>query len=119
MLGSFEGKFAGAIESSSGVPEPGVVADPAFGLVRLFWWLDRDKRVSEAGASALAGAVNRVREIAQDHHGSLVVERAPLAVKQQVDVWGDNPEGTEIMYRIKQNLDPAGIFAPGRHAGGI
>ena len=119
MQGSLEGKFGGAIESSSGVPEPGVVVDPAFGLVRLFWWLDRDKRASEAGVSALAGAVNSVREIAKGNDGSLVVERAPLAVKQQVDVWGDNPEGAEIMYRIKQNLDPAGIFAPGRHAGGI
>ena len=119
MLGSLEGKFAGAIEPSSEVRGPGVVADPAFGLVRFFWWLDRDKRVSEVGASALAAAVNRVREIAQDHDGSLVVERAPSPVKQQVDVWGDNPEGAEIMYRIKQNLDPAGIFAPGRHAGGI
>jgi glycolate oxidase FAD binding subunit len=119
MLGPIGENVAGEIGPSGGEQGPGVAVDPGFGLVRIFWWLDEGDGVAEVNATGWAGAVNRLRLIARGHHGSLVIERAPVAVKQQVDVWGDNPEGTEIMYRIKQNLDPAGIFAPGRHAGGI
>jgi len=47
----------------------------------------------------------------------VVVERCPLGVKQQIDVWGDSFDGMAIMRRIKQQFDPQGILNPGRFVG--
>ena len=51
--------------------------------------------------------------------GSAIVERCPAAVKRNIDVWGDSPQGIEIMRRIKEKFDPSGILNPGRFVGGI
>jgi len=63
--------------------------------------------------------IHRVRSMARELGGSVLVEHVPLAIKGQIDVWGDPREGIEIMRRIKQKLDPAGILNPGRFVGGI
>ena len=98
------------------LPRPGIIADPGFGLVRLMW---RPDAVGEGDVSVVVGAVDRMRTLARSLGGSVAAERAPLAVKQLTDVWGGEPEGVEIMRRIKGKMDPAGIFSPGRFAGGI
>jgi glycolate oxidase FAD binding subunit len=51
--------------------------------------------------------------------GSLVVARAPLALKRELDVWGRAGASLEVMRRIKQKFDPAGVLNPGRFLGGI
>jgi glycolate oxidase FAD binding subunit len=52
--------------------------------------------------------------------GSLVVERAPLGLKKELDVWGSmSPGQLDIMRRLKHEFDPAGILNPGRFVGGI
>ena len=38
-------------------------------------------------------------------------------MKQRLDVWGESYEGMEIMGRVKQQLDPAGILNLGRFVG--
>jgi glycolate oxidase FAD binding subunit len=49
-----------------------------------------------------------------------VLERAPLELKKQLDVWGPVAQDQlEIMRRLKQEFDPAGILNPGRFVGGI
>ena len=98
------------------LPGPGIVADPGFGLVRLMWQTDA---VGYEDVSIVVGVVDRVRALARSLGGSAVVERAPLAVKRLADIWGGEPEGAGIMRRIKERLDPAGIFNPGRFAGGV
>ena len=111
---------------------PSIVADPGFGSVRLLWWSKTDQSSgSEHGAGSSNGfgegldyyrllmLIHRVRSMARDLGGSVLVEHVPLAIKAQIDVWGDPPEGIEIMRRIKQKLDPAGILNPGRFVGGI
>ena len=40
-----------------------------------------------------------------------------LSLKRQIDVWGDQPGGMDIMRRIKQMFDPLGILSPGRFVG--
>ena len=94
------------------MPAPGAIADPGFGLLRLMWW-------DGAGVSDMVETIGHVREAARDLGGTAVLERAPLAVKRQIDVWGGAPEGIEIMRRLKEKLDPAGILNPGRYVGGI
>jgi glycolate oxidase subunit GlcD len=58
----------------------------------------------------------RLRRKAVSLGGSLVVERAPVEIKQSLDVWGLPAATLELMRRVKQQLDPAGLLAPGRFA---
>jgi glycolate oxidase FAD binding subunit len=68
----------------------------------------------------LAGAVAGLRAALAPEGGSLVVERAPRAVKETLDVWGPvAPEVLDVMRRLKHEFDPAGILNPGRFAGGL
>ena len=98
------------------LPRAGTVADPGFGLVWLMW---RPDALGDGDASVVVGVVDRVRDLARSLGGSAVVERAPMEVKRMTGVWGPEPEGVGIMRRIKGNLDPDGVFNPGRFAGDI
>ena len=93
---------------------PRMVADPGYGTLRLMW-------PGEEGALStgrMVEAVNELRAAARSVDGYLVVERCPLEVKEQVDVWGE-VEGAGLMRRIKERLDPQGILNPGRFVAGI
>jgi glycolate oxidase FAD binding subunit len=96
---------------------PGVLADVGFGIVRLFWWLGED--LEAVDESSTLAAIQRVRQLATARGGSAIIELCPPAVKRKIDVWGDPPEGIEIMRRIKERFDPCGILNPGRFVGGI
>lgn len=99
-----------------GLP-PGVVADPGFGMIRLFWW---SGSVSDwIDDSLILETILRARQLAREAGGFAMVEHCPLAVKRQIDVWGEHPHGMEIMRRIKQKFDPLAILNPGRFLGRI
>jgi len=101
-------------DSSLGLP-PGIIADPAFGMARLFW---RSRSVSDwMDDSLVLDAIFRIRELTRVAGGTTLVEHCPFPLKKQIDVWGDHPQGMEIMRRIKQKFDPLGILNPGRFAG--
>ena len=94
-----------------------IIADPGFGLVRMFVWPDGPEGGADDGQ--LADFVSRVQGLAKSIGGSVVAERASPEFKRVVNVWGDSPEGAHIMARIKQKFDPTGILNPGRFVGGI
>ena len=89
--------------------------------------------VGEAGngvlRAALEGGVSpeswmslvaSLREALAEEGGNLVVERAPLALKRAVDVWGPVPApALAVMKRVKAEFDPRGILNPGRFVGGL
>ena len=86
------------------------LAQPGTGIVHA--WL--------AGApEVVAGLAAEARRHAVRLGGSLVVERAPLEVKQRVDVWGDPGPAGRLMVGIKRRYDPTGCLNPGRFVGGI
>jgi len=61
-----------------------------------------------------------LRRALEAEGGSLTVERAPIELKAQCDVWGTMPpEILAIMTRIKGEFDPAGLLNPGRFVGGL
>ena len=62
-----------------------MVADPGYGMLRLMW------PGEEGGlpAGRMVEAVNELRAAARSVDGHLVVERCPVEVKEQVDVWGE------------------------------
>ncbi len=67
-----------------------------------------------------SGFVRPLREALAAEGGSLVVERAPLALKQACDVWGLVPDvALAVMKRLKVEFDPRGTLNPGRFVGGL
>jgi FAD/FMN-containing dehydrogenase len=63
--------------------------------------------------------IEKMRQVARDLGGSLTIERCPLELKAQVDVWGPTRDDFEMMRKLKAAWDPKGTLAPGRFAGGL
>jgi FAD/FMN-containing dehydrogenase len=59
-------------------------------------------------------ALERLRQKAESLGGSLVVESAPFEIRNEFDAWGDFGSVTELMKRIKAQLDPQNLLSPGR-----
>jgi FAD/FMN-containing dehydrogenase len=79
------------------------------GRLRVF-----DSTHDEANDDALA-TLRSVRDAAREAGGSLVVERAPSWLACEFDVWGLTDSAALLMSRVKQQLDPADTFSPGRY----
>ncbi|HST53858.1 MAG TPA: FAD-linked oxidase C-terminal domain-containing protein [Pyrinomonadaceae bacterium] len=62
--------------------------------------------------------LRRMREAARADGGSLVVERAPLEFKREFGAWDLSESSSFLMRRVKERLDPADTFSPGRFAPG-
>jgi glycolate oxidase subunit GlcD len=54
----------------------------------------------------------RLRGLAREAGGSLVVERAPEPLTQSFDAWGLPPEIEKLTARVKEQLDPHHLFGP-------
>ncbi|MEH1889792.1 MAG: FAD-binding oxidoreductase [Nostoc sp.] len=63
--------------------------------------------------------VLKVRDRTQAHRGFLTILEAPVAVKEQIDVWGYTENALPLMRRIKEQFDSKNILSPGRFVGGI
>jgi glycolate oxidase FAD binding subunit len=112
---------------------------------RIIAWLDRAESLARGGAIELAAVgqagngvlhlalhgvtsgaqlgdslVHPLREKLAGEGGSVVVERAPAAVKAHVDVWGPmETDALAIMGRLKREFDPEGVLNAGRFVGGL
>ncbi|HEX8336710.1 MAG TPA: hypothetical protein VF621_08265, partial [Pyrinomonadaceae bacterium] len=60
-----------------------------------------------------AAALREMREAARAAGGSLVVERAPDALKRELGAWGLSESAAFLMGRLKGRLDPSDTFTPG------
>jgi glycolate oxidase subunit GlcD len=61
-----------------------------------------------------ARALERLRQRAENLGGKLVIERAPIEIKNEIDSWGSFGSATELMRRVRAQLDPENILSPGR-----
>jgi glycolate oxidase subunit GlcD len=59
-------------------------------------------------------ALKFLRQKSENPGGSLVIDKAPIEIKQELDAWGNLGNGEELMKRIKRQLDPGNMFSPGR-----
>ena len=64
-------------------------------------------------------AIQQTRAAALKLGGSAIIERCPVDLKSELDVWGEAGDSIEIMRRLKEQYDPKGILNPGRFIGGI
>jgi glycolate oxidase FAD binding subunit len=63
--------------------------------------------------------VLKMRSLLVAEGGFLSVLEAPIALKQELDVWGYTGNALDVMRRIKQQFDPDNILSPCRFVGGI
>ena len=59
-------------------------------------------------------ALERLRGKAENRGGRLVLETAPLEIRNEFDAWGSFGSTTELMRRVRTQLDPQNLFSPGR-----
>ena len=71
------------------------------------------------GEDGLVEVVEEVREIRVRRGGSVVVQEAPLAVKERLDAWGPGGDYLGLTRRVKEKFDPGYTMNPGRFLGGI
>ncbi|MBI2755752.1 MAG: FAD-binding oxidoreductase [Chloroflexi bacterium] len=76
-----------------------------------------DDERTETLAELLAQLRQELRGV--DTSASLVLLKAPLALKRHIDVWGDAGDGLPLMRSVKAALDPTSTLNPGRFVGGI
>lgn len=80
------------------------------GVIRVFCHLDP----STPQAGRLAGLIEKWRGLLNAVRGSVVIERGPAKLKNQVDAWGYRYKDLKLMKQIKNRLDPQEILNPGR-----
>jgi glycolate oxidase FAD binding subunit len=94
--------------------EISVLAQPGHGVLQV------SVAASQGPARIARDLVLPLRRALEAEGGSLVIERGPVDLKSQCDVWGDiSPEILAITRRIKTEFDPYGLLSPGRFVGGL
>jgi glycolate oxidase FAD binding subunit len=76
-------------------------------------------RVDGAESANAARLIASLRQQLAAHRGSLVVLRAPAALRAEIDIWGEVGNSLPLMKRIKEQFDPGAIMNRGRFVGGI
>ncbi|MDQ3751552.1 MAG: hypothetical protein M3333_01500, partial [Actinomycetota bacterium] len=75
-------------------------------------------RLPDAPEDELVGSIEEVRSALGPW--PVTVLDAPKGVRAKIDVWGQQDEGVvELMRRVKQRFDGAGVFKPGYFVGGV
>jgi glycolate oxidase FAD binding subunit len=72
-----------------------------------------------AARGAIVAAVERCREAARARGGHVVVESAPLGVREACSPWEPPGPAFALMRGLKSRLDPQGVMNPGRFVGGL
>ncbi|MCH8062561.1 MAG: FAD-binding oxidoreductase [Chloroflexi bacterium] len=105
---------AGDLNGDATGPSAAVISQPAYGVISASWAPQGGISVDDA-----VEIVGRVRERVHGLSGSVIVERCPVESKAAFDVWDGVGESMDIMRRMKEQYDPAGVLNPGRFVGGI
>lgn len=99
------------------ITPPLLIGDCGVGQVRLI--LRGGGLASRGEDEALVQALRDLPRLVAAEGGHVVIETAPTAVKEQLDVWGSPPSALNLLKALKAKFDPAGILNPGRFIGGL
>ena len=106
--------FATGVLSSKNIGHT-LMAHAGSGICIINLLLDEEPTAAmDKGIHAIDALSSRCREVA----GNLVVQRAPVELKQHLSVWGYTGPNWAVMKRIRDQLDPQGVMSPGRFIGG-
>lgn len=105
---------AAAIETAAA--RGGVVAEIAAHAGSGIAWCQLLGAPNEAALLEVSAAA---RAAARRSGGWAVFEAIPSELAGRLDPWGFDAPALAVMRRVKQALDPAGLFSPGRFVGGI
>ena len=89
-------------------------AGAGHGRLRVFQLTPRGGETVREDTVASIMFLRGMREAARGAGGSLVIERATRGLKREFDAWGLNDSAAFLMRRVKEQLDPADTFSPGR-----
>ena len=76
-------------------------------------------RLDAAGLKPLMNMLHFLRGEVDRLEGTMNVSQCPVAMKEELDVWGTMKDALPLMQRIKEKFDPEQILNPGRFVGGI
>ena len=76
-------------------------------------------RLDAADLKPLIAALHDLRGAVDGLEGTMTVSQCPVAMKDELDVWGTVKDALPLMQRIKQKFDPGQTLNPGRFVGGI
>ena len=76
-------------------------------------------RLDAAGLKPLITALHDLRSAVDRLEGTMTVSQCPVAMKDELDVWGTVKDALPLMHRIKEKFDPGQTLNPGRFVGGI
>jgi FAD/FMN-containing dehydrogenase len=76
-------------------------------------WQHADNEL-EGSQSESVASIEELRASAQSLGGGLIIEHAPVEIRERVSVWGNFGSSAALMRQVKQQLDPDGILSPGR-----
>ena len=76
-------------------------------------------RVDAADSAPMADFIASLRAFLAPTGGTAVLLKAPQALRQNVDVWGDAGNALPLMRRLKEQFDPHAILNRGRFVGCI
>jgi glycolate oxidase FAD binding subunit len=103
------------LDSSTGDDDDGVstICDLGFGALTVL------SCAGSGDATTAMPLVTSVISAASKFQSSYVIEKCPLSVKQEVDVFSDVGSSIDVMRRVKNQFDPNNTLNPGRFAGKI
>lgn len=107
-------EFAAQVMNASGVRDIRAMALLGSGILYLSIPV-----TSDTDFRALANTLTQLRESATVRRGNLIVETAPLELKQHIDVWGAVGDTLGLMQQVKAKFDAEGLLNPGRFVSGI
>lgn len=67
-----------------------------------------------SSATASSARLQEIRKLCQAQGGFLSILEAPVALKQQVDVWGYAGNALPLMQGVKRQFDPENLLSPSR-----
>ncbi len=111
-LGETADEIARAVDDECAGARSTITACVPVGSLRA-WWAGTDVR-------QVCAVVERLREFVAPVGGSVVVQRAPAAVRAAVDPWGPIEAGALALMRgLRDEFDARRVLNPGRFVGGL
>jgi glycolate oxidase FAD binding subunit len=98
---------------------PTLSAHAGSGILRVAFQPVAGSTAEDGEISGMVAAIEILRGEAAAAGGSLVIQEAPLHLKERVDAWGRPGPAFTVMRRVKAEFDPQGLCSPGRFLGGI